>query len=488
MELALVFGTHLAVPLPAGHPTDASIRFEIDGKPYEVRRAFTTIDSKEADWLTVDVQQPVESFFAKRRHVDVRVGTMARSLPGYPRPIFNPKRRPNILVMIPAGMRTGRDDVVHEADWPFEQTIEQYVNTGDWVVYDSMLKMLEFANVRIAHITDPTPDRIQEYNSNYEFCVIRGSNFIRNGMEWFQASSLLRQLKIPVIAFGVGAQAARRDRIVLDAEQRLFWNLVAERSNSIGVRGAFSASVLQDNGIGSAEIVGCPSIFRARNPNLNIPNVDLSRVRNIGFNLRREVGPDYARDVKSYLAIQKKIIHELLPRFSVTMTSHGEQEEKAIALNVEPYRSKALAALLREKWFESVADPLYKTYQEKLTYCMSVKEYEELVRSFDLVMGLRVHGNLPALANGVPAAFLEYDTRSGELAETFSIPQASLESFHNQPIISWLERLDYSAFNRNFRARYEAMATFLERNGLPHRMWAVRNLDHEPASPSAGGA
>ena len=51
-----------------------------------------------------------------------------------------------------------------------------------------------------------------------------------------------------------------------------------------------------------------------------------------------------------------------------------------------------------------------------------VADYEDLVRQKDLVLGYRLHGNLMALANGMPSIYFTYDSRTAEFAETFQIP------------------------------------------------------------------
>jgi isocitrate lyase len=41
---------------------------------------------------------------------------------------------------------------------------------------------------------------IDRYNAEYDFCFLRGSNYIHAQMNWSRAAEVLRLLKIPVIA------------------------------------------------------------------------------------------------------------------------------------------------------------------------------------------------------------------------------------------------------------------------------------------------
>ena len=66
------------------------------------------------------------------------------------------------------------------------------------------------------------------------------------------------------------------------------------------------------------------------------------------------------------------------------------------------------------KWFlDEEMEELYKT---RLWYSDVVSDYEDLVRSKDLVLGYRLHGNLMALANRVPSIYFSYDSRTVEFA------------------------------------------------------------------------
>jgi polysaccharide pyruvyl transferase WcaK-like protein len=102
-----------------------------------------------------------------------------------------------------------------------------------------------------------------------------------------------------------------------------------------------------------------------------------------------------------------------------------------------------------------------------------VAEYDTFIRGKDLALGFRVHGNLPALANGVPAIFVEYDQRSSELAETFSIPHLTMDDIAAGRL-EQLYRADlWDRFNERYRDHYRRMRAFLDRNGMAHRLVEV---------------
>jgi hypothetical protein len=102
-----------------------------------------------------------------------------------------------------------------------------------------------------------------------------------------------------------------------------------------------------------------------------------------------------------------------------------------------------------------------------------VAEYDAFIRSMDLALGFRVHGNLPALANRVPAIFVEYDQRSSELAETFSIPVLTMGDIATGGLEDFYRSDLWDRFNANYLDHYRRMRVFLDRNGMAHRLAGI---------------
>lgn len=458
----------LKISLPASSlPGDGELQLVLDGesRTMEVSRTGETV------YLETTLEEPAKDYFATRRLLELRSPGAAQ--PFFSRPIWNSKKRPRVLVMIPAGEITeGRDDVSW-VDLSRERIIDRYVNIGDMVVYDSTLKMLEFSEVAVAYISDPTSDLIAEYNEDYDYCFLRGSNFIRNDMDWLRGLDLIERLRIPVVPIGVGAQAVTDEPIILDNYQKSFWKAVSERCNSIGLRGTYSAATLEANDVRNLTIVGCPSVYRERNPGLQIRKPALESLHKLAFNIRREVGPDYSSDPEHYLRLQRQAIVALSRRFDLTLTAHGETEEKIFFYNEQSRIAEATQTLEAQNWFLGEDDPMRRLYRDKLKFFLAVREYLDFVASQDCALGMRVHGNLPALACGHAALFVNYDKRSQELAETFGIPSTTLDELTEIGFEAVYEKANFGSFNRGFPERYRIMAEFLDANGLPHRMWSI---------------
>ncbi|MFO1188193.1 MAG: polysaccharide pyruvyl transferase family protein [Alphaproteobacteria bacterium] len=378
-----------------------------------------------------------------------------------------------ILVMIPAGELYNHDCVrwyspPDGADAHY--WINSYHNIGDAFVYDSALKLIDFKDHEVFVINAFDPKRIDRYNAEFDFVLLRGSNYIHGAMDWLETPECLAHLKIPVLAFGIGAQAPSRGPLVLSDATIKVMRAIADRCESMGVRGSYTAQVLWDIGIKNTRIIGCPTVFRHRNPDLRIDLPPIESVRNVGYTLRREVSPAYALDTERYLAFQRKTILAAAKRFTITVMAQGEVEEKKLALGGPSHQAEAWAALQQQSWISGAADPMAAIYRGHLFYSDRVAAYDEIVRQQDLVLGYRLHGNLIALANQTPSIYFTYDSRTAEFVETFAIPAHDVYAGKDFVLEEYWQQSLFERFNRSYHHRWRDMKQFLEENNIPHRM------------------
>lgn len=372
--------------------------------------------------------------------------------------------------MIPSG-KVYQHDRVMIYDQVRENYIAKYFNTGDMMVYDSTLKLLDFEALDVLAISDPKPEQIERYNRDFDYVFLRASNFIHEHMNWEKAVWVLEQLKIPVYALGVGAQAETKRDITLSDESRKVWQLIAERSPAIGVRGAYSAEVLNANGIKNVEVIGCPSLFRTRNRDLKLRLKPADEVRRIAFSLRRETSSYYAADMASFVKLQKELLLKLSRAFDTLITIHGEPEEKSFFVNYAEGKRKAVEYFVRTGWFDQETRPeLQKLYERNLFLNDRVEDYDTMIAGRDFGIGYRVHGVLPALAQGTPATLVDYDTRSGELAETFSIPHAKDTEFLSRSFDELFDPSQFDQFTARFPQNYDRFKSLMDRCGIPNLM------------------
>lgn len=392
---------------------------------------------------------------------------------------------PNILVISPSGEVYDHDCVRWYTD--FANSIEHYHNIGDAFVFDSSLKLLRFDRLDVCDIQKVRPGDADRYNAEYDYVFLRGSNYIHSEMDWENAEALLPHLKIPILAFGVGAQAPAKGKIELSPRGQRIWQMIGDRSTTLGVRGAYTAEVLWDMGVRNVRIVGCPTAFRNNNPSLRIDLPSLDAVRQVGFTVRREVSKDYSPDVAKYLTRHRDIIKAMAQRFDTRLMMQGEIEEKKLIWGTPQQRQEAWASLKKNAWcaqwyFDPTIEELYRT---KLFYSDVVADYETLVRRMDLVLGYRLHGNLMALANGVPSIYFVYDSRTAEFCETFAIPSYNVYADKEFVLEEFWDQSRFERFNRAFYMRYRDMRDFLDENSIPHQMKQAKKYVKPAATKAA---
>ncbi|CAM5772768.1 polysaccharide pyruvyl transferase family protein [Bosea minatitlanensis] len=377
-----------------------------------------------------------------------------------------------ILVISPSGEVYDHDNVRWYDYANLAAHIDHYHNIGDAFVFDSSLKLLNFEKLDELPIDRVDPAAIDRLNAEYDYVFLRGSNYVHAEMDWAQAPDVLRRLRIPVIAFGIGAQAPVSGKLELSEATKTVLRLIADSTASLGVRGAYSAEVLNDLGIRNVRIIGCPTAFRNNDPNLAIRLPPLDRVRKVGVTLRREVSKTYAQDIKRYLTFHRDLVKAMADRFEVTLMSQGEAEEKKLALGTPEQKAAAMAALRDNAWADNwyLDEQVAGLYQGRMFYSDVVAEYERLVRGLDLVLGYRLHGNLMALANGTPAIYFTYDSRTVEFADTFRIPSVDVFSGQDFRLEEYWDQSRFDRFNAAYAQVYGQMRDFLVENGVDNKM------------------
>jgi polysaccharide pyruvyl transferase WcaK-like protein len=390
-----------------------------------------------------------------------------------------------ILVLSPSGEVYDHDNVRWYDHTNLASHMEHYHNIGDAFVFDSSLKLLNFEKLDVLPIANPDMAMIDRLNAEYDYVFLRGSNYVHSQMEWEHAVQVLRRLKIPVIAFGIGAQAPVSGKLELSEDTRTVLRLMADSTASLGVRGVYSAEILNEIGIKNVRIIGCPTAFRANNPNLAIRLPALDTVKNVGVTLRREVSPTYAQDIGRYLTFHRDLVKALAGRFETTLMAQGEIEEKKLALGTAQQKEEAIAALRENGWANQwyLDAEMEALYRSRLFYSDVVAEYEQLVRRLDLVLGYRLHGNLMALANGTPSIYFTYDSRTVEFAETFQIPSFDVFSGKDFRLEEYWDQSLFDRFNATYARVYGAMHDFLIENNVDTKMVGPATANH--AAPEA---
>jgi Polysaccharide pyruvyl transferase len=358
-----------------------------------------------------------------------------------------------------------------------ERTAERNLigsNSGNLVFLAAMQRILSAPDVSI----DVDRFRIQPgaaaaINERYDAYVIPLANAFRLSYEPHlrRMTELIRQLRIPVIIAGVGAQADihyRTDRLErMEPAVRAFMSAVLDRSPSVGVRGELTRDYLVGLGFRDVEVIGCPSLF-----------IHGDRLR---IDKRVE-----ALDRTSRISINVSPYVKAMGGIAV---SHAERYPNL------RYVAQDLATLELLLWGPAGAQPAaddprpihlsHPLLQDgRVAFFVDPWPWFDLLSKMDFSFGTRIHGNIAALIAGTPAVVLAHDSRTLELARYFDIPHRSMADVPADvdaaELYAWA---DFTKFNEGHAARWATFADFLGRNGLDH---AFRSITTEGLDPDDG--
>ena len=106
----------------------------------------------------------------------------------------------------------------------------------------------------------------------------------------------------------------------------------------------------------------------------------------------------------------------------------------------------------------------------------------ELLRTVNLSIGTRIHGNIAAVLAGTPSFIIATDFRMLELAQYHNLPyQTSAEFDYTKTIREIYEKTDFKAVNRGHKERYENFMDFLKANDLMPLEQPNRYFDNKMA-------
>jgi hypothetical protein len=324
-------------------------------------------------------------------------------------------------------------------------------NTGNYFFEAAVARQL----ANFATLAD-----VEELDDPSATLVLSMSNFISPATDLGHVAELLERKRVErVVMIGAGAQADNYgDRIELSAGTRRFLALLSERSTSIGVRGDYTAQVLNELGIKNVDVIGCPSMFYSLDPAFKL------------LSNRRRRKPLRAVFHCTPTGLYRDCIARLITfgvrhcgayvaqseTFLLGLVSDAQERRAETEFFFHYYNDGAVQHDVALGWFRSHTH-----------WFFDLEDWFGFMKGFDLAFGSRFHGNIAALLMGVPALNMVFDTRTRELCEYLNLPFMHLKNFSTQTSLRELhDAADFSLFNATYPAKYQVYRSFLLKNGL----------------------
>ena len=266
-------------------------------------------------------------------------------------------------------------------------------------------------------------------------CWIRENDDISGWTEW--ADTCLGD--IPLIPLPLGLITGhKKSDFTLHPQTVKCIAKFAEKA-VIGVRGYYSAEILNKYGIKNLQVIGCPSLY-----------LNLDR----GLMVRSSSSKPHST-VVNYRTFWKKPGDKdwgFLLWAAKNNVSFVEQTGKLW----NPHHFSDDASIALANWLN-----------EKERLFLDVGEWRKYIRKHDFSMGQRMHGNIVALWEGIPSLFMTMDTRMEELCEFFHLPSMSARDFDaEKPVEYYYELADYTEFNKHYHTCLNEFYTFIAKNHL----------------------
>ncbi len=262
----------------------------------------------------------------------------------------------------------------------------------------------------------------------------------------------LERADLPIVVLGLGSQAelGQSPRQKIPAGTLRLMHTLSERSQSIACRGAFTAEVLKFHGIDNAEAIGCQSAFW-HGATMPFQFTQRETLSNVAFN---------------YSVVQRESAFiEWGVRSAFTLIGQTEHWEEDVVKGKKPEIAVRQEIIFKTS---SISDESYRQYcRQHFRWFLKVEEWINFLKSFDISVGTRFHGNMAALIAGTPALWLDHDQRTRELCGHLSLPHISIEDATQKLSIErFADLADFSEFRKNYSANYERFKSYVENAGL----------------------
>lgn len=348
-------------------------------------------------------------------------------------------------------------DIFHPTDYTniFQHVAEKWngrpQNWGNRLWFQGIYSALNTGE----NTYDFLPDEIdfEKINSEYDFIILSMANIFNPvyaaGMRNY--AELFSKIRIPVYVIACGVQADSYDALpdmvdAIGADASNFIRSVYNTGGEFALRGYFTKEFFDRLGFSSAVVTGCPSLFQL-GPDFRVPEekVPVSQLFPV-FNGFPESMSQLLKAYPSSSFIDQCDFFSLLydPDF---LKQSGYRFELAFVNNFGAEVARLIA-------------------QGRLMMIADINDWSQYLKNgcFNYSFGSRIHGTIMALLSGVPATIITIDSRTREMAEFFDIPRFTSTTDHHfteGEFLSMYEQMDYSAFNRNFRSRFDAYERFL---------------------------
>ncbi len=326
---------------------------------------------------------------------------------------------------------------------------------------------------------EKTIGRTDIWNNDNNCYILLPANILANHCKEVLTSltDTLSKNACQTLVMSLGAQATldemknpKKYAENLIPEAKKFAHLVSSKSVSIGVRGEFTYNVLHELGIKNVENIGCTSYFVN---GYNQPQI-MKKAWSLGLNpicfattaekntWAHKIISEAFKFKKPKYIIQNEF--KILPYYFFANNYFGTGLKciKDIKPSMK-YIKKMFGISYKDMLFNNKVQNLFEIF-------LNINKWEDFIKTRDFVFGMRIHGSIIALKQGIPAMVIAHDSRLVEMCDLFNIPYIRIDKMNaeNFNLQKFYEESDYTLMNKNYNKLLENYIAFLDKNEIQH--------------------
>jgi hypothetical protein len=355
----------------------------------------------------------------------------------------------------------------------------------------AVTRMIDAELTHISPAEAPYSDR--SAYSDARALVFPAANHLRPGADWTGLNNYLNAAKIPLVVFGLGAQAPDREgeaatieALKTDTHVRRLVDILREKAVLVTVRGPFSQAVCAELGLPDVDPLGCPSVFLNPDPALGAglsARFAALKTRTVAPRLAiTAAAPFEIRDDPAKRELERRMFSWLRNTDGLyVQQSGGVSAMKATDGHWYDLDAETLHAIAGILAPQASALDVWALLARQGRFYTSAPDWISAMSDRELVLGTRLHGTMAALAAGAPAAIITHDSRTSELAATMHLPQVAMQQVMASPTLAAATahiHFDGAAFDQWRAITAARMVAVCSRIGLPLKA---------PISALAGG-
>lgn len=279
---------------------------------------------------------------------------------------------------------------------------------------------------------------IDGLREKYDVCYLALSTHAHSRRDISKYVDFLEKLKVKVVILSIGVEDYLSDP---SAEYKLhpsiirLLNIATESTNWIGVRGPYTASILQQNGFKNVVPIGCPSVY---------------------WNLKRDfhlsLKSKYEKPLIVYHKTMAKQAYHLIKDIKLLGQDFQDQ-----AIFTDTLQNDYILQRMEHKFYQDIENSyeVYRQIKKMGIFPFEFEEWFNIIGSSDFVFGARLHGVICALIQGIPAILATRDLRAREMSEVFNLPSIEYKNLSKYSSLDDLiKSVDFNKFIETYKKRY----------------------------------